>query len=90
MTDFFILKKLNVNLHPRKAPKIIGVLWLPPILDWLKCNTDGSSNNHSSSCGGIFRNNNVDFMLCFAENIGLANAFIAELSGAMRAIEIAS
>jgi hypothetical protein len=38
---------------------------------------------------GIFRNANADMLLCFAKNIGIGNAFQAELIGAMRAIEIA-
>jgi ribonuclease HI len=87
--NFVILKKLNVNLHPPKAPKIIEVLWKPPNLLWTKCNTDGSSTSTSSACGGIFRNHDSDLLLCFAENTGEGNAFHAELSGAMRAIELA-
>jgi len=43
----------------------------------------------TSSCGGIFRNRNADILLCFAENIGHESAYFAELSGAMRAIELA-
>ena len=90
MYDFTILKKFNVNIHPPNAPKIIKVLWHPPILNWVKCNTDGSATSSSLACGGIFRNNNAQFMLCFSENTGNGNAFFAELSGAMRAIELAS
>jgi len=89
MTEFVIMKKFNVNLHPPNAPKIIEVIWHHPITNWINCNTDGSSNSHTSSCGGIFRNSNVDFLLCFAENVGPENAYFAELAGAMRAIDIA-
>jgi hypothetical protein len=42
------------------------------------------------SCGGIFRNCNVDFLCAFAENLSLSLAFMDELCGAMRAIEIAA
>ncbi|GAU49757.1 hypothetical protein TSUD_301830 [Trifolium subterraneum] len=66
--DFNILKKFNVTIHPPKAPDIKEVIWHPPIGLWLKCNTDGASNNLTASCG----------------------AYIAELCGAMRAIEIAA
>jgi len=72
------LKKFNVVIHPPKAPNILEVLWNPPPFQWIKCNTDGSSNLQSSSCGGIFRNKDPDFLLCYAE-----------LSSAMRAIELA-
>jgi len=83
------LMKFNVDIYPPKAPKILEVLWYPPPFQWIKCNTDGSSNLQSSSCGGIFRNKDTDFLLCFAENTGQESAFFAELSGAMRAIELA-
>lgn len=89
MADFTILKKFNVNLHPPNAPKIIEVLWQPPIFHWIKCNTDGSANDITSSCGGIFRDKDSKFILCFAENTGIGNSLHAELCGAMRAIELA-
>ncbi|RHN73363.1 putative ribonuclease H-like domain, ankyrin repeat-containing domain-containing protein [Medicago truncatula] len=90
ITDFIIMKKFNVSIHPPKAPRIIEVVWHPPIFDWIKCNTDGAATNVSSSCGGIFRNKDSMFLLCFAENTGIGSAYHAELSGAMRAIEIAA
>lgn len=89
MYDFTIIKKFNITLHPPRAPQIIEVLWHPPILNWIKCNSDGSSTSISSGCGGIFRNHNSDFLLCFAENTGQEDAYYAELSGALRAIELA-
>jgi len=57
--------------------------------NWIKCNVDGSSVANNSACGGVFRDANADFLFCFAENTGQGNAFHAELSGAMRAIEVA-
>jgi ribonuclease HI len=42
-----------------------------------------------SSCGGIFRNNDADFLLGFAEPLGFASSYLAELQGALRAIEVA-
>lgn len=90
MRNFIVLKKFGVSLHPPNAPKIIEVVWNPPIFNWIKCNTDGSSTNNHSACGGIFRDSQAKFLLCFAENSGLGNAYHAELSGAMRALEIAA
>ena len=65
-------------------------LWQPPIANWVKCNTDGDSNTTNSSCGGIFRNSDAILLCCFAENIGGGSAYHAEISGVLRAIEIAS
>jgi ribonuclease HI len=90
MSDFVLLKKFNITLHPPKAPVIKEVFWNPPSPCWIKCNTDGSANNNTSACAGLFRNSQADFVLCFEENVGTGNAFHAELSGAMRAIEIAA
>jgi len=39
-------------------------------------------------CNRIFRNNDVVFVVCFAENLGGGNAYHAEISGVLRAIEI--
>jgi len=89
MTDFILLKKFDITFHPPKAPKILEMIWHPLVDPWIKCNTDGCSNCTSSSCGGLFRNASADLLLCFAKNIGEGNAFLAELMGAMRAIDIA-
>lgn len=89
ISNFVLLKKFNVILHPPRAPKIIEVIWKPPPPNWIKCNTDGSSNNLISSCGGVFRDINSNTLLCFAEHTGMGNAFHAELCGVMRAIELA-
>jgi ribonuclease HI len=86
---FSILKKYNVIIHPPKAPGIKEVIWHSPISLWVKCNTDETSNN-TSSCGGIFRNSNSEFICGFDDNIGHKSAFIAEICGVMRAIEIAA
>lgn len=90
MSDFALLKKFNITLHPSKAPQIKEIFWNPPLLPWMKCNTDGAVNSTTSACGGIFRNYKADFVFCFAENTCAGNAFHAELSGAVRAIEIAA
>lgn len=87
MDDFVILKKFNVKVHPLKALQIIEVLWNSPIFQQIKCNTDDSFNNVTSSFGGIFRDKDYKFILCFAENTGQRSAFNVELCGAMRAIE---
>ncbi|XP_045791752.1 uncharacterized protein LOC123886479 [Trifolium pratense] len=95
LIDFKILKHFNINIHPPKAisihpPNSKEVIWLPPLIDWVKCNTDGASTQISSACGGIFRNHLAEFICCFAENTGINTAYFAELCGVMRAIEIAT
>ena len=77
MSDFILLKKFNITLHPPKAPIIKEVFWNPPMPFWIKCNSNGSANNNTSACGEIFRNSYADFVFCFAENTGKGNAFHA-------------
>jgi len=90
ISNFVILIFFDVILHPPRAPQSIEVLWKPPPPQWVKCNTYGSTILQSAACGGIFRDYNSDFLLCFAENAGNVNVFQAELYGALRAIEIAN
>jgi len=56
--DFVVLKAFNINTHHPNAPKIMEVFWHPPIINWVKCNTDATSlgNPGSAACVGIFRN----------------------------------
>ncbi|GAU32136.1 hypothetical protein TSUD_218870 [Trifolium subterraneum] len=89
--DFTILKKFNVSTHHSTNTVIKGVLWQPPLINWLKCNIDGAAKGNPglASCGGIFRNHVADMIYCFVEPLGTASTFQAELCRAMRAIEVA-
>jgi len=85
------MKHFRVNLKPPKPQSIKEVIWSHPVLNWVKCNTDGASNGNPgiSACGCLFRNANSEFLGAFAINIGLSSALLAELIGAMVAIEVA-
>jgi ribonuclease HI len=87
--DFTILKSFKVTIHHTHVPEIKEILWQPPMESWLKCNIDGAYTLALSSCGGVFRNHEADFILGFAEPLNPLSPFHAELSGALRAIELA-
>jgi ribonuclease HI len=89
--DFTFLKIFRVSIHHPKVPVLKEVYWQPPVVTWIKCNIDGASNGNPglSSCGGIFRDHEANFIFAFAEPLGLSTSYVAELCGAMRAIEIA-
>jgi hypothetical protein len=91
INDFRILKAFRVNTHHPKALKITEVIWHPSILHWIKCNTNGTSlgNPGQEACAGVFQNRNGEDIGCFAFNLGLANAFCAELMGIILAVECA-
>lgn len=90
--DFTVIKLFNVDIHHPRAPIIKEVIWSPPTPSWIKCNIDGASigNPGNSACGGVFRDDEANFLCCFAEPLGQSNSYLAEISGALRAIEVAS
>jgi len=69
--DFVILKKFNVGIHPPNAPKIIEVLWNSPILNWTKCNTDGSTTSSASACGGILEIRMLNFFFVLLKTLDM-------------------
>jgi ribonuclease HI len=89
--DFQFLKHFRISIHHPQSTILREVYWHPPLINWLKCNTDGAScgNPGNATCGGIFRNSAAEFVYGFAEPLGESTAYIAELSGVIRAIEIA-
>ncbi|GAU40289.1 hypothetical protein TSUD_362690 [Trifolium subterraneum] len=89
--DFEILKFFKINIHHSKAPRIIEVLWNPPLIGWYKCNTDGAAISfpNNAACSGIFRNHRGQLTGCFAQNLGPVNALHAEVMGVILAIECA-
>ncbi|PNX92034.1 ribonuclease H [Trifolium pratense] len=88
LRDFITLMRFNVTVHSPKPTTLKEVIWQPPLSNWVKCNTDGTSTNSSPAYGGLFRNSDADFLYGFAENTSIAYAFVAELCGAMNAIQI--
>ncbi|MCI53036.1 ribonuclease H protein, partial [Trifolium medium] len=50
---------------------------------------DPKGNPDPSACGGIFRDNQANDLGCVASNLGVSDAFSAEVIGAIKAIEIA-
>jgi len=51
ITEFVILKALKINIHPPRAPIIKEEIWLPPLANWLKVNTNGAVTKKSpESC----------------------------------------
>lgn len=91
VSKLVIMRSLGIQGHPPKASIIKQVIWYPPICYFIKCNTDGAAKGcpGPAACGGIFRDSSAAVIGCFSTNLGIANAFYAELMGAMLAIEFA-
>jgi ribonuclease HI len=81
----------RITIHHPRVPILKEVCWQPPLWNCFKCNIDGASRGNPgiAACGGIFRNHDAEFVYGFAEPLGISSSFVAELCGAMRAIEIA-
>jgi len=63
--------------------------WLPLIYHWIKCNIDDATHDSITSCGGIFRDYQTNFLGCFAFNIGILYALSAEIMRFILTIELA-
>ncbi|KAK2369712.1 hypothetical protein QL285_082828 [Trifolium repens] len=89
--DFTFLKIFRINIHQPRIPVIKEVIWQPPSVNWIKCNTDGASSGNPGNvaCGGVFRDHHANFVYAFAEPIGIETAYFAELCGVLKAIDIA-
>ncbi|GAU31934.1 hypothetical protein TSUD_288680 [Trifolium subterraneum] len=59
--DFTFLKMFSITIHHPKTPVLRKIIWMPPLLNWFKCNTYGASSGNPGnvSCGGVFRDHVV-------------------------------
>ncbi|CAA7018347.1 unnamed protein product [Microthlaspi erraticum] len=59
------------------------IAWLPPMVSWMKLNTDGASHGNPglATAGGVLRNGEGHWCGGFALNIGRCTAPMAELWG---------
>ena len=73
-----------------KTPFIKQIYWNPPILSWLKVNTNGSSwgNLGVTGCGSVFRNCRGFVKGYFALAISYAYVFEAEIIVVINAINL--
>lgn len=73
-------------LHKEPIP----VEWKKPRIGWTKLNFDGSckGKNGKASIGGLIRNDKAEFLLGYAESIGLSNSTMAELIALRRGLEL--
>lgn len=91
MQEFTFLIFFSVDVKPPKAPRIKEVCWFPSSRFWIKCNTDGAARGcpGPAASGGLFRGSDAAFLGGFSSYVGIANAFCAELTAVMIAIESA-
>lgn len=80
-------RKYHSNINCSNDP----YTWTKPKEGFIKLNFDGSSNcrTQNASIGGVYRNQEDDFLLGYAEHIGKATSSVAELVAAKRGLELA-
>jgi len=88
LEELRVLKNYNISCRPRRAPRIIEVNWHPPILGWVKINTDGAWQRASGRAGygGIFRDFRGSFLDAFASNLDIPSSVEAEVTSKMRCL----
>lgn len=87
--SFTILKKFDIQIHPRKPLKTNDTLWHPPSQGWIKCNIFGVARGTPivCACGGIFRNDQGLHVGSFCNYLGFGTTSMAEFSAAIIALE---
>jgi hypothetical protein len=76
---------LRLSLFSSSTPLLLSLKKFygqPPIFNWVKCNSDGTSldNLGPSSCGGFFINSNAEFHGAFTYTLGISNSLSGELN----------
>lgn len=89
--NFSLIKAFGIQMGPPHTPNITEVIWSPPKTGWVKGNCEGTfyPNTNISGCGGIFRNNNGDFLLAFIEKLQICSSITAEFLDVLKLIDIA-
>ncbi|XP_057791142.1 uncharacterized protein LOC131008273 [Salvia miltiorrhiza] len=90
-SDYLIIRRIGVATRASPPPIFVNVHWWPPILQWIKVNTDGSTLGAPGkiAAGGVFRDNHGCVRGCFHQDGGKGFAFEAELLAVILAIQIA-
>ncbi|XP_057790991.1 uncharacterized protein LOC131008108 [Salvia miltiorrhiza] len=90
-SDYLIIRRIGVASKASPPPIFVNVHWWPPILQWIKVNTDGSALGAPGkiAAGGVFRDNHGCVRGCFHQDGGKGFAFEAELLAVILAIQIA-
>ncbi|KAF1898214.1 hypothetical protein Lal_00032980 [Lupinus albus] len=81
----------NNSFTFQKAPRIKEVVWISPLVGWIKINSDGAAHGAPGIAGGgsIFRDFKGAYMGGFVAFFGIKDSLFVELQAAIMEIEIA-
>ena len=80
-TQVPIYNILGIKKPLRRALKVVSVFWHPPLIPWVKINTDGlaKGNSGEAAYGAVFTGFNGAFKGCFTMPLGIHSSFYAEI-----------
>ncbi|KAK9931139.1 hypothetical protein M0R45_018433 [Rubus argutus] len=89
--ELIVLKKFGAACRFRRAPSIVEVNWIPPLIGWVKINTDGSwkSTSGQAGYGAVFRDYKGAFLGAFCSSLNIPSSVAAEVIAVIKAIELA-
>ncbi|MCI11142.1 ribonuclease H protein [Trifolium medium] len=88
--DFMEARNKNIVMH-NTSRRQIQVRWNPPMVGWVKLNTDGASRGGIiTGCGGVIRGSEGQWLGCFCKKIGRCNVITAELWGVLEGLKLAN
>ena len=89
--DLRIIKSFGAECRLGRAPRVIEVVWHPPVIGWVKINSDGAWK-HAEGVGGfgaVFRDFKGHVLGAFSSNIDIPSSVAAEVMAVIVAIELA-
>ncbi|KAL6185106.1 hypothetical protein ACLB2K_041241 [Fragaria x ananassa] len=89
--DLRIIKSFGAECRLGRAPRVIKVVWHPPVIGWVKVNSDGAWK-HAEGVGGfgaVFRDFKGHVLGVFSSNIDIPSSVAAEVMSVIVAIELA-
>ncbi|KAL6177593.1 hypothetical protein ACLB2K_049119 [Fragaria x ananassa] len=88
--ELVLLKKIDVQYQPRRAPRVIEVNWHPPLYMCIKLNTEGAwkSSSNKVGYGEVFCDSSGKVMDAFCSNLDIPNYVAAEVMAVIKAIEL--
>ncbi|KAL4345230.1 hypothetical protein AHAS_Ahas11G0257600 [Arachis hypogaea] len=81
----------RVENQINKNKEIRNIRWMPPTQEWMTLNIDGTvqGSKEKVGCGRLLRNERGKWVAGFSFNIGRCTAYMAELWGINKGMELA-
>ncbi|KAL0427613.1 UNVERIFIED_CONTAM: putative ribonuclease H protein [Sesamum latifolium] len=88
--DLTVATNLGLFFMQKQTPPPKLVRWVPPVLGWIKLNSDGASKGNPGIAGGggILRDNNGRGIFAFQLFFGTTTSTFAELAALVRGLSL--